>query len=132
MTPLPNRDAAASHIRRLHADHPTQPFERRAIHPLTKKGASFVFLGSDDPNDAAQWALEHNRLGYNVHISVASRNPRHKGFSQQDQMQEALCVGADCDEFRAVEIQSSHHDSGKLRPEMVVTTGTKPSRRLHA
>ena len=133
MTLLPNRDAAASHIRALHADHPTHPYELRAIDPNKKKAPSyFIFSGGGDPNDAAQWALDHNALGYNVHATVASRNPRHKGASQKDQMQEAFFVVADCDEFRAVEIQSSHQDSGKLKPEMVVTTGTKPSRRLHA
>lgn len=133
MTLLPNRDAAASHIKRLHADHPTQPFELRALDPNKKKAPSyFIFTGGGDPNDAAQWALDHNALGLNVHVTVASRNPRHKGFSQQDQMQEAIFVVADCDEFRSYEIQASHHESGKLKPEIVVTTGTKPSHRCHA
>jgi|GEM_PF-5114030 len=61
MTLLPNRDAAASHIKRLHADHPTHLFELRALDPNTqKKPINFIYSGDNDANDAAQWALDHN------------------------------------------------------------------------
>jgi hypothetical protein len=133
MTLLPNRDAAASHIKRLHADHPTHLFELRALDPNGKKRPDYyIFSAGDDPNDSAQWALDHNDLGLNVHVTVASRNPRHKGFSRDDQMQEAIFIVADCDDIRSFKLQESHHESGKLKPEIVVTTGTKPTQRCHA
>jgi hypothetical protein len=133
MTLLPNRDAAASHIRALHADHPNHLFELRALDPNNrKKPISFIFSGDGDANDAAQWALHHNALGLNIHPTVASRNPRHKGASRDDQMREALFVVADCDNLKAYEIQASHHKDGKLKPEFVVTTGTKPTKRCHS
>ena len=109
-----------------HASYPDGLFELRFLPPNSGQPLCKLFSWRDI-DKAVEMATRANANGMNGYVGVHPRKPGTSRAGQASDLDRAYCQFVDCDDGEA---------SAKLlklpfSPNFIVTTGTRPTQRLH-
>jgi len=80
-------------------------------------------------DDAVDWAVRMNKIKLNIYATINPVDSNTSGSARDHNILRAHCSFADADDAAGVDRIETFNGP---RPDMIVTTGAQPHRRLHA
>ena len=128
----PDRDQIRLHLEVLFSElvpgalYESGLFELRFLHPTGGRPTCELFRGNSI-DEAVNLAVQKNAAGWNAYVGINPRKPGTSSYGKAQDIERAYWQFVDCDNGdSSVKLQDL-----PFPPNFIVTTGTKPSQRLH-